>query len=78
MQNKIVIIGKRSFIGTNLYTDKFWENQTLNRKIILDEIIKNKDIKLHIYSLKNALCEMNLDFYTRVNHKHIFFNLSQN
>lgn len=41
------------FIGTNLYTDNFWENQTLNRKNILDEIIKNEDIKLHIYSLQN-------------------------
>ena len=29
------------------------KNQTLNRKIILDEIIKNEDINLHIYSLEN-------------------------
>ena len=37
------------FIGTNLYTDEMWENKTLNRKIVLDEILKNKDISLHIY-----------------------------
>ena len=38
-----------SFIGTNLYTDNFWTNKSLNRKIILDEIYKNKNIKLHVY-----------------------------
>jgi hypothetical protein len=48
------------FIGTNLYTDSYWENQTMNRKKLLDEIInenklndKDKQISLHIYSIEN-------------------------
>jgi len=41
------------FVGTNLYTHEMWENKTLNRKIVLDEILKNKDISLHIYGTES-------------------------
>lgn len=46
------------FVGTNLYTDSFWENQNLNRMIILDEISQNNQINLHVYSPENnIICE---------------------
>ena len=38
-----------SFIGTNLYENNIFPNQSLNRKQILDIIYANKDITLHIY-----------------------------
>lgn len=43
------------FVGTNLYTELFWENQNLNRMVILDEISKNNLINLHVYSPENNI-----------------------
>ncbi len=45
-----------SFIGTNLYTDPMFTNQSLNRKQVLDAIYSDKSISLHVYGpefLKN-------------------------
>ena len=37
-----------SFVGTNLY-ENGWENETLNRRKILDKIYQEENIVLHIY-----------------------------
>jgi hypothetical protein len=41
-----------SFIGTNLYENSIYPNQTLNRKLIIDLLYSDKSIKLHIYGPK--------------------------
>jgi len=38
-----------SFIGTNLYDNHIFPNQSLNRKMILDAIYADKSINLHVY-----------------------------
>lgn len=41
-----------SIVCTNLYTDGLWDEQRVNRKQLLDEIYKDKSIKLYIYGPK--------------------------
>lgn len=46
-----------SFVGTNLYTNAIFPNQSMNRKKILDLIYNDPSIKLHVYgneSIKNS------------------------
>lgn len=37
------------FVGTNLYMDDIYPNKTITRKMVLDTIYADRNIKLHIY-----------------------------